>query len=56
MDVVPNLAFLEKDVLLDTLLDEQLQVALLCPFDRNEQLVELVVNEPVQVLHNIWVV
>lgn len=56
VDVLPDLALLKVNVLLDRLLDQQLQVALLRPLHRNEQLVELVVDEPIQVLDDVWVV
>lgn len=56
VDVFPDLPLLKVNVLLDPLLDEQLEVALLGPLDGNEKLIELVVDEPVQVLDNVWVV
>lgn len=56
MNVVPDLSFFEENVLLNALLYEQLEVALFCPFDGNKEFIKLVVDEPVQVLDNIWVV
>lgn len=56
VDVLPDLALLKVNVLLDRLLYQQLQVALLRPLHRNKQLVKLVVDEPIQVLDDVWVV
>ena len=56
VDVVPNLAFFEVNVLFDPLFYQQFEVALLGPLDRDEQFIQFVVDEPVEVLHYVWVV
>jgi hypothetical protein len=56
VNVLPHPLLREGDVLLNGLLDDELEVALLRPLDRDEELVELVVDEPVEVLDDVWVV
>ena len=54
--VFPDLLLGERDILLDGLLDDQLQVSLLSPLDRDEELIQLVINEPIQVLDDVRMV
>ena len=56
MYVFPDLLLGECDIFLDGLLDDQLQVSLLCPLDRDEELIQLVINEPIQVLDDVRMV
>ena len=56
MDVLPDSLLREAHVLLDGLLDDELEVPFLGPLDRDEELVELVVDEPVEVLDDVRVV
>ena len=56
VNVLPDLSLLEEYIFLFALLDEELKVTFLSPLNGNKQLVKLVVDEPVQVLHNIWVI
>jgi len=56
VDVLPDLLLGEADVLLDGLLDNELEVALLGPLYGDEELVQLVVDEPVEVLDDVGVV
>ena len=52
-----NDAFLLKvDFIFHGLLDDQLKVTLLGPFDCNEKFVELAVDEPAEVLDDVWVI
>jgi hypothetical protein len=53
---IPNLAFREWDVFLDSLFYQQLEIAFFSPFDRYKEFIELVVNKPVQVLDYVGVV
>ena len=56
MYVFPDLLLWECDIFLDGLLDDQLQIPLLCPLYRDEELIQLVINEPVQVLDDVRMV
>lgn len=56
MYVFPDLLLGERDIFLDGLLDYQLQVSLLGPLDRDEELIQLVINEPIQVLDDVRMV
>lgn len=53
---IPNLAFREWDVFLDSLFYQQFEIAFFSPFDRYKEFIELVVNKPVQVLDYVGVV
>ena len=53
MDVSPDLFLRKADFVLRRSLHNHLEVAFLCPLDSNEQLVQLVVDEPAQILHNV---
>lgn len=55
-DEVPDLALLKLDFLLTGALDQQLEVALLGPFDCDEEFIQLGVDEPTEVLDDVWVV
>jgi len=52
----PNLALREGDVFLDSFFYQQLQIAFLCPFDGYKKFIELVINEPIEVLDDVGVV
>ena len=54
--VFPDLLLGERDIFLNGLLDDQLQVSLLSPLDRDEELIQLVINEPIQVLDDVRMV
>ena len=54
--VFPDLLLGERDIFLDGFLDDQLQVSLLSPLDRDEELIQLVINEPIQVLDDVRMV
>ena len=56
MYVFPDLLLGERDIFLDGLLDDQLQVSLLSPLDRDKELIQLVINEPIQVLDDVRMV
>ena len=56
VNVSPDLLFLEGYFILLRSLHNKLEVALLGPLDGNEELIQLVVNEPVQIFHYIRVV
>lgn len=53
VDVLDDLALREEDLVSNCLLDDQLEVALLGPLDCNEELIELAVNEPADVLDDV---
>ena len=54
--VFPDFLLGERDIFLNGLLDDQLQVSLLSPLDRDEELIQLVINEPIQVLDDVRMV
>ena len=56
MYVFPDLLLGKRDIFLDGLLDDQLQVSFLSPLDRDEELIQLVINEPIQVLDDVRMV
>lgn len=56
MYVFPDLFLGERDVFLDSFLDDQLQVSLFSPLDRDEEFIQLVINEPIQVLDDVRMV
>ena len=56
MYVFPDLFLGERDVFLDSFLDDQLQVSLLSPLDRDEEFIQLIINEPIQVLDDVRMV
>ena len=56
MNVPPYLLFLKAHFVFLRPLHHELEVALLRPLDGNEQLVELVVDEPVQILYDVGVI
>lgn len=55
-DVFHDSLLWEVDVLLHGLLDDKFQVSLLCPFHGNEELIQLVIYEPVEVLDYIGMI
>ena len=56
MYVFPDLFLGERDVFLDSFLDDQLQVSLFSPLDRDEEFIQLIINEPIQVLDDVRMV
>lgn len=56
MDVLYDSFLLKVDFVLHCLLDHQLKVALLGPLHGNEKFVELAVDEPAQILDDVWVI
>jgi len=56
MNVLPNPALGERNVFFNRSLDHQLEVALFDVLDSDEQLIQFVVDKPIQVLHNVGVV
>jgi hypothetical protein len=54
--VLPDLLFREAHILLNSFLDNEFKISLLGPLDGNEELIELVVDEPVEVAHDIRMV
>ena len=56
MNVPPYLFLLKAHFVFLRPLHHELEVALLRPLDGNEQLVELVVDEPVQILYDVGVI
>ena len=56
VNISPDLFFREADFILACTLHDHLEVAFLSPLDCNEQLVQLVVDEPAQVLHDVRVI
>ena len=54
--VFPDLLLGERDIFLNGLLDDQLQVSLLSPLDRDEELIQLVINDSIQVLDDVRMV
>ena len=55
-DVFYYSLLLKADVLLHGLLDHEFQVALLCPFHGDKEFVELVIDEPIEVLYYIGMI
>ena len=56
MYVFPDLFLGERDVFLDSFLDDQLQVSLFSPLDRDEEFIQLIIYEPIQVLDDVRMV
>ena len=56
IDVLYDALLLKVDLVLHGLLDDELEVALLGPLDRDEKLIQFVVDEPAQVLDDVWVI
>lgn len=56
MDVAPYLLLWKVDILFLCPLHDELEIALFSPLDSNEELVELVVDEPVEVLDYVRMV
>ena len=55
-NVFPNPFFWKTDILFYIALHDLLQVAFFRPFDSDKELIQLVVDEPVQVLHDVGMV
>ena len=47
---------LKTYILFHGLLDNKFQVSLFCPLDSNKEFVEFVINEPIEILDDVWVV
>ena len=56
MDVLDNALLLKVDLILHGFLDDKLKVSFLCPFDCNEKFIQFIVNEPAQILDDVWVI
>jgi len=56
VSVLKNSLFWHRNVLFNVALDDKFQVSLFCPLDRNKELVQLGVNEPTQILYDVWLV
>jgi hypothetical protein len=56
VNVVPNLLFWKLNLFFLRSFEDEFQVSLLSPLDRNEEFVQLVVDEPVQVLNDVGIV
>lgn len=56
VNVSPHLLLWKADFILLSSLHNHLEVAFLGPLDGNEQLVQLVVDEPAQILHDVGVI
>jgi hypothetical protein len=54
--VLPHFLLWEAHVLFNSFLHYELEVSFLGPLDGNEELVELVVDEPVEVPDDVWMV
>ena len=52
----PHLLLRKANLVFNGALKDQFEIALLGPFDRNEQLIQLVVDEPAQVLHDVHMI
>ena len=47
MDILPDPLLWKAYVFFDCFLNDELEVTFLCPFDRDEELVKFIVDEPV---------
>ncbi len=56
MNVFPDFLLREGNILLDCFLDDKFQVAFFGPLDRNEKLIQFIVDEPVEVLDDVRMV
>ena len=56
MHILYYLALLEIHFVLEGLFDDQLQIAFVSPLHGDEKLIELVVDEPAEDFHDVWVV
>ena len=52
----PHLLLRKANLVFNGALKDQFEIALLGPFDRNKQLIQLVVDEPAQVLHDVHMI
>ena len=55
-DIFDDSFLLEVYVFFHSFLYHKLQVTFLCPFNSNEQFVKFIIDEPVQVLNDVWMV
>ena len=54
---VLNYSFLwEVNLVFHGFFDDELQVSLLCPLDSDKELIQFAVDEPAEVLHDVWVI
>ena len=56
MNISPNLFLRKTNFVLLRSFHNHLEVAFLGPLDGNEQLIQLVVDEPAQILHDVRVI
>ena len=54
--VLDNSLLLEVDFVLHSFFDDEFEVALLGPLDGDEKFVKLAVDEPTEVLYDVWVI
>ena len=54
---VLNYFFLwEVNLVFHGFFDDKLQVSLLCPLDSDKELIQFAVDEPAEVLYDVWVI
>ena len=56
MDVLYYSLLWEVDFVFHRFFDDELKVSLLCPLDSDKELIQFAVDEPAQVLHDVWVI
>jgi hypothetical protein len=56
MDVVPAFLLWEAHIILYGFFYHKLQVSFLCPFYCNEELIQLVIYEPIEILYDIGMI
>lgn len=56
MDVLDDALLLEVYFVLHGLLYHKLEITFLSPFYCNEKLIELAVDEPAEILNDVWVI
>ena len=55
-DVIDNFFLLKIYVFFHSFFYHKFEVTFFCPFYSDEQFIELVINEPIQVLNDVWVI
>ena len=55
-DVFYNSLLLETYIFFHCLLDYKFQVSLLSPLDSNKEFIELVIDEPIEILDDVYVI
>jgi len=56
MYVLPDLFLRERDIFFDGLFNDEFQVTFFCPLDRNKKLIQLIIDEPIEVLDDVRMV